>query len=394
MKKKFSTGIYKGGFKGKWSDLDKSEKNKALKKQWYLRWSFRNPETGKMERQYNIYGGVNEYHSYKERIEFLKTLERNLIELLNTGFNPYNDIKNSVVSVPSSFEAIENALEIKKLHMKHDSFIRFKSDIGKFKNYLKANGFDRRFITSINKKTVTDFLNEVLKDVSNRSRNNYKTSISTLWQSMEDNGVIEKNFVKSIPMLKSKPQRNKTYSDKQAEELFDYMAKNYPNMLLFIKFVSYNFLRPIEVCRLTAQSINIKDKTLSVMVKQGQFKTKIIPDILINDLPGLSGKEGCLFTKDGLFGYWNASDNSKRGHFSRKFKEIKDHFGLGEDYGIYSFRHYYTTKLYRKLRETLSPYEAKSRLMLISGHESMDALEKYLRSIDAELPEDYSKLLE
>jgi hypothetical protein len=40
-----------------------------------------------------------------------------------------------------------------------------------------------------------------------------------------------------------------------------------------------------------------------------------------------------------------------------------------------------------------SPYAAKSKLMQITGHSSMKALEQYLRSIDAELPEDYSKMI-
>jgi len=31
--------------------------------------------------------------------------------------------------------------------------------------------------------------------------------------------------------------------------------------------------------------------------------------------------------------------------------------------------------------------------MLITGHTDMTALEKYLRDIDAELPQDYSELL-
>jgi hypothetical protein len=31
--------------------------------------------------------------------------------------------------------------------------------------------------------------------------------------------------------------------------------------------------------------------------------------------------------------------------------------------------------------------------MLITGHSSMTALEKYLRDIDAELPDDYSHLI-
>ena len=66
---------------------------------------------------------------------------------------------------------------------------------------------------------------------------------------------------------------------------------------------------------------------------------------------------------------------------------------MGKDYGLYSFRHTYITKLYRELIKSYSPFEAKSRLMLITGHSSMTALEKYLRDIDAELPQDYSELI-
>ena len=43
--------------------------------------------------------------------------------------------------------------------------------------------------------------------------------------------------------------------------------------------------------------------------------------------------------------------------------------------------------------EKSTPFAAKSKLMLITGHTSMVALQKYLRDIDAELPEDYSEML-
>ena len=61
---------------------------------------------------------------------------------------------------------------------------------------------------------------------------------------------------------------------------------------------------------------------------------------------------------------------------------------------MYSFRHTYITHLYRELRKSYTPFETKSNIMLITGHSTMTALEKYLRDIDAELPEDYSHLLE
>ncbi|WP_241739565.1 DDE-type integrase/transposase/recombinase, partial [Aestuariibaculum marinum] len=85
---------------------------------------------------------------------------------------------------------------------------------------------------------------------------------------------------------------------------------------------------------------------------------------------------------------------ARRDYFSKRFKTVvKDHFGFNQDYGLYSFRHTYITKVYRALVKESSPFAAKSKLMQITGHTTMGALEKYLRDIDAELPEDYSQLL-
>lgn len=393
IKKKYSIGIYNGGFKGRWSDLTTKTKTGMLKKQWYIRWSYRDPNTGRMQRQLNIYGGTNEHKNYRGRMQILRTLQRNPENILINGFSPYDDNTNNIT--PTVFEAIDNALDIKKSHTEHDSFIRFKSDIKKFKKHLKLKGFERRFITSVKKEDVNGFLNDIIKDVSPRSRNNYRTSIGTLWQTMEGNAIVEKNFVKSIPMLKSKPTRNKTFSDNQVDILFNYMNDNCPNLLLFIKFVSYSFLRPIEVCRLTVGSFDLKAKTLTVKTKGQESKTKIIPEILLSELPPLEGynKDLSLFGSKSLITVWDISDGAKRGQKSREFKKVKDIFNLGKEYGIYSFRHYFITKLYRSFREELSPFETKSKLMLITGHETMKAVEKYLRSIDAELPDDWSEYL-
>lgn len=66
---------------------------------------------------------------------------------------------------------------------------------------------------------------------------------------------------------------------------------------------------------------------------------------------------------------------------------------LSEEYTLYSFRHTYITKLYKAFAKTMTPFEVKSKLMLITGHANMAALEMYLRDIDAVLPEDFSSYL-
>ena len=406
-KRKYSEPrIYTGGIDiSRWSKLTNKEQEKALSKPWYVYYSFRSPKSGKLERQDNIKGGANYFRTKKERLEILETYCRNLSRLLKQGYNPYEDSKD-IEEVMSVEEAINFGLNIKKKIIAENSYIRFKSRINRFKDYLVDNGFSHRFITSVDKKVVMKYLNHVLDTSSPRNRNNTRTDISSLFQVLEDNDIIPVNFVSKINVLKAPPKRNKTYSNDKLDAIYKHLNTNDPQLLLFIKFVSYNFLRPIEVCRLRVGDINLKDKTLTVKAKNKLVKQKIIPQILIDELSDLSkyGKDDFIFAPDGTPGAWEATDDNRRDHFTKRFKAVKDfftekakvskeYFALGKEYSIYSFRHTFITKLYREMRKTLTPFETKSKLMLITGHSTMTALEKYLRDIDAELPEDYSKLL-
>ena len=211
-----------------------------------------------------------------------------------------------------------------------------------------------------------------------------------------DEELIKENYLTKIKPLKTKPKKNKRFSIEEQEMIFNFLEEEDPILLLYIKFISYTFLRPIEVNRLKIKDLNLNENTFQFKAKNSPLKTKIIPKILLKDLPDLTklNNESVLFTPKGIGKYWDTDVINRRDFFSKKFKKIvKDHFGFDANYGLYSFRHTYITKLYRALEKEFSPHEAKSRLMQITGHSSMSALEKYLREIDARLPKDYSKLL-
>jgi uncharacterized protein (DUF736 family) len=149
------------------------------------------------------------------------------------------------------------------------------------------------------------------------------------------------------------------------------------------------------VSRLKIGDLDLEGKKLFVRAKNKAVKVKIIPQKIIDLLPKLHSKnpDHYLFTPTEIGGEWEAEENNRRNYFSKRFKITKEHFNLGSDYGLYSFRHTSITNLYKEFNKTLTPFETKSRLMQITGHETMEALEKYLRDIDAALPEDYSHLL-
>ncbi len=243
---------------------------------------------------------------------------------------------------------------------------------------------------------MVQYLNSVLERTSSRTRNNAKTTLSSLFTTLVDNEIIEDNFILKIKKLSSKPQRHKTFTPDQEEKLEQYMQENDELLLLFTRFISLNLLRPIEICRLRVRDIDVSDKKIYVKAKNKKVRVTIIPQILIDHLPDLSDfdSEHSLFTPYKLGGAWDVPDLDKRNYFSRRFKKVKDHFNLGMDYGLYSYRHTSIGRLYQEISKELTPNETKSKLMGITGHTTMLALEKYLRNIDAELPSDYSEFLQ
>ena len=421
--------IFTGGTDiSNWSKLSATDKDEALSKSWFVYFSYRHPETGKLKKQPFIKAGANNFKTKRERYAFLRTMREALSKLLELGYNPYKDNsdleaklfsdqeestpekqpkqKSQPQPVPESLplepkeevmgidEAFKFGLSMKEHLMNKNSYVQYKSRIGLFEKWLREEKLFDMPINSITKKTVNQYLNGIVQKTSARNRNNSRTDIASLFQLLEENEIVKSNFVKSIPKLKTVPKRNKTYTPAQEKKINTYLEKHDPTLHLFIKFISLNFLRPIEVCRLKIRDVDFKDKKLYVKAKNQPVKIKIIPDILIKDIPDLSkmSPDALLFGRFNIGEEWNAVETNRRTEFSKRFKEVKDHFGLGEEFGLYSFRHTFITKLYRKLREQSSPNETKSKLMLITGHSTMTALEKYLRDIDAELPEDYSHL--
>jgi integrase len=382
-----------------WNQLNESEKANALSKSWYIYYSFRDAKTGKLKRMPNIKGNTNKLKTKKERVEYLNALSIALEFLLERGFNPNitNNIEelldrkqfetskgnNTSIAIPkeniaipsktiavpseniaipeilSIKEAFEFALNLKKNTIRDTSYKNFELRIRKFRKSLDEN----KPITHITKKVMNDYLNEVLINSSARNRNNTRADFSSLFQVLEDNEIITDNIAKKINVLKSNPERNKTYTSEMQKDIYSFLEKNDQILLLFIKFVSYNFLRPIEVCELKIKDIDLIGKRIYLRTKNKAVKIKIIPEILIDDLPDLSkyNPDSFLFTPTGFGQDWITEPNNKRDYFSKRFKEVvKTHFNLNKDYGMYSFRHTFITRLYREMRKSSSQFETKS----------------------------------
>jgi len=355
------------------SAFSEREKEEILKKHklWYVYYYFRN-EDGKMIKQPSIFFKINqEYKDFDSRYVKIHSL-RNIIEnILESGYTPNaerTEISPEVIVQNSSYTAIsalDFALNLKKSSVSDKTFSDYKYRVGQFQKFLKSNGLENAPISNITKKQINDFLNSVLLKSNPHNRNNTLAVLNAIFSTLEENEIIQ------------------------------HMEEKDRDLLLFVKFVSYNFLRSIEVCRLQVKDIDFDGTKLNVRAKNKLVKIKIIPEILLNEIQHFKelSPNHYLFTPTGV-GDWQTEEMNKRDYWTKRFKKVKDELNLGKDYGLYSFRHTFITKLYRELRTQYSQYETYDRLMLITGHATLSALQQYLREIDAELPEDYSHLLQ
>lgn len=412
MSKKYSIGFYTGGVKiDEWDKLTKKEKSIALSKSWYLRWSYRNPLTGKLERKNNIHGGVNSFKTKNERLKVLKYIKKKLVKVLKNGHVPYND--KEVINIgqkeketsTSVKEAIDQALEIAKSTVTPNTYGNYKKTSNHFLKFLgKHNQF--KDIKLVTRKIVINYLNSVLKKTSARTRNNYRTDLSAVFTILEKKLLlIDYNFIKNIEKEKVKHRRNRTLSNKQLVQITDFLKVNDPVVLLVIRFVAYNFLRPVEVCRLKIKDLNLEEALLYYQAKNKPLKTKRIPSLLLDVLKKMNlhnyDKDSYLITPSGVPGEWEGSDTQRRGVITKRFTRLKAQMAqegieLEKGDNIYSFRHSYITNLFRHLRtkENLSFYQAIQQLMPITGHSSESGLMNYIHAIDADIPKDWSEKID
>lgn len=419
-KKKYSEPkLYTGGVDIKsWNKLSKKEKEAALKKQWYVRWSFRNPKTGKLVRQDNIKGGANYYKTKNERLEILQTLQKNLSILLKNGnYNPYEQDEND--KTYSVEEAFKFALEIKEKTLAKTSYENFENRINRFKKYLLENGFKNRFITSITKKDVNNYLNEVLKKTSPGNRNNDRTDISSLFSILSNEEIIPVNFILKIPVLKSKPNKNIAFTEKEVNDIFNYLKKENNDIWLyyFCAHIYYGLFRNVEVVRIKIKDINLDQKLIYSNTKTGTY-FKQIPQILVEEFYNKINTSNYpddyfLFTKNDKPDEWLTRLNKKtgkktiteeknrRGYWGKRFsKVVKKKFNFSKNHTIYSLRHAAIGKMFivklNEYKESNTPnYEEKALdyIRTITNHQNNNTVKNYLREIGYYKIEDWSNIL-
>lgn len=163
-----------------------SKTGKDIKRDWFVYFSYRHPETGKFVR-FKRTGGINRIHTLKERIEEAKKLQQAINDELMDGYNPFASQEQNYYTIAS---AIDFALERKKLSLDPDSFTEYRNRTRRLLNKLKGSGLEDMNIKDIERKHMRDLFFKVRQTSSAVMHNNYLLAMQALFSVLVVNDII------------------------------------------------------------------------------------------------------------------------------------------------------------------------------------------------------------
>ncbi|QHI39273.1 Tyrosine recombinase XerC [Kordia antarctica] len=398
--------------------------NGDLSKRWYVYYSYREPKTDKLKRQPPIYKGANRFDTKAERLEILMAYKLALKKLLSQGYSPYENYKvteakiekiekeavkdKSLLPKTNEYtvrEALIFALEQKLPYLSRRGKINIKGNLKRFLTWLEDQKLDTITIKELKRREVSTFLNTIKKydkhrnlteqPVNAKTRNGYRTSLSSLFSQLVSDDIVEYNIITAIKKLKENPKKHKSYTDSQIRVMREYMDSNDPYLRKFTQFIAYAFLRNVEVCRLKVGDIDLDNRRLYVQTKtEAQEVVPIIESLakVIEQMELHKYKStDFIFSDSETCGQWNVSEKTKTNHFYDRFAIMKKELQLDTDQTLYSFKHTAASNLYNSLAsEGKADEQVLTELMSFTRHKTKSQLRKYLRGIGASLAKDYS----
>ena len=401
------------------SKFSKKEKEEILKKcsKWYVYYRFRNPITGELVKQPSITMSVNrQFPEFDKRFKKIKVIRETLSDLLKNGFSPYED--ENTQKEYSTKGALNYILSLKKLVLKENSYKDYETRLNHFLEYLRRKKLDNKAISSLEKTTVNDYLNSVLRRTSPSNRNNTKTVLSALFTELVNESFIKHNFIKEgIPKLKSKPKKNTAFTQDEVKTIFKHLKEKDIWLYYFCIHVYYGLFRNIEVVRINIGDIDLSEKLIKSNTKTGNFY-KQIPNILIDEFYSKIDLSKyptnySLFTKYDEPAIWYSrykndkgefkitNETNRRGYFGKRFtKVVRKPLGFSEDYTIYSLRHsaigkYFVSMVEKYKKENIPNFEEKAldSIRTITLHKNNAVVRNYLREIGYYKVDDWSDVL-
>ncbi|MCI4668960.1 MAG: site-specific integrase [Bacteroidia bacterium] len=329
------------------------------------------------------------YNSRKENLNELRRIQLEVDTLLKKGFALDEPIQK-VGTKLSIWEALRQATKIRMASSGARNKEHYQSYLRVFGEFLELRQIKSLPVEKFSQGHCIDLFTWLMEErgVAAITRNNYQTYLNALMTVLMDKEIITKNPLGKIKKLRATSGRHTTYRDEVKSTLEKYLKKNHHNLYVFTRFVYYGFLRPVEVCRLQVQDIdlkrgiitvygdNSKNKRGGIAVINPAFK-KILTKLNLDQYPGNYYVFG-TYKADFQAG---AKMKLRKGFTEYHTKFLKELGIYDGHYTLYSWKHTGNKEAYDAGVDVYS-------IMKQNRHHSLEQTQTYLRGLGCIISKD------
>lgn len=313
-------------------------------KYWYVDFKAYDPLEQKMKRKKYMLDGISKASERRKRAN---EIIANLMIKLRQGWNPWADATTN-----RQYTLYKDVIELYykyliKLHktgtIKDSTLVDYSKRLRILQEYVEKLYQPIVYIYQFDQTLCSDFLDYILmdRDSSARTRNNYRTWLSSLCNWMVEKQYLDKNPVQAIRSLPEDEKKRTAIKPADLKKLQMHLKKNNPHFLLLCQFEYYTFIRPDELSNIKLQDINLTEQRVFIastisknrkdgMVGLNDTLIKLMLDLKIFDNPG----NWYLFGKDFKP---SAKKNTPR-VYRNTFNKVRTELKFPDTYQFYSLK--------------------------------------------------------
>jgi len=250
-----------------------------LKKQWYVFYSFKNPETNKMQ-VFKIYIS-NRLKLKSQRYDAARLIIKKYDELLESGFNPFLSEQLGTMRLIEVMEELLRIRDARNYKLKSKQTEKYVT--GKFIEFLKQNNLQYKKLEDFSKHNAQQYFDYLLTtcNLSHRTCNNHLMFMRTFFNEIVRRDYIQKNVFSLIKKLPETESTVIAYSNEQMDLIRRNLKAYDKELFTFTQFIYYACMRPIEITRLKRKNLDL-DNGL-ILVDSLVSKTRRQQSIRISD---------------------------------------------------------------------------------------------------------------
>lgn len=348
-------------------------------KRYYVYFYAINPESGNLERK-RIY--VNGYKDKRTQQRHLNRLVTLINRKLEDGWNPWIDDSENKKKYTKIVDALDFVITYKSRFIKPRTLPQYKQRIKRIKEWLRNNNKLDAYIFEFNDDMAIEYMNALLmdEDINQRTYNNYLLDYRTFFNTLVKQRYLNKNPFHAIDKLPETEAEKRPFTPEEQKIYVDYVKKHDYNMYIMSMFIYYTAIRPIEICRLKIEDININDGFIRVPAGSAKSKkARVVP------IAKEFSFELEKFISGSLPDYFVCSKNFEPGNIKRsptrladRFAEIREVINLNKEVKLYSLK---DTAADRLIKAGFNIKDIRD----LFGHENIATTDVYMKRFNMQM---------